>query len=38
MGFFLTPFYKERHKDTLSYDMVKRIKDVENEGMLMGML
>ena len=30
--------YKERHKDTLSYDMVKRVKDIENEGALMGML
>lgn len=30
--------YKEQHKDTLSYDMVKRVKDVENEGALMGML
>ena len=30
--------YKELHKDTLSYDMVKRVKDIENEGALMGML
>ena len=30
--------YKELHKNTLSYDMVKRVKDVENEGALMGML
>jgi len=30
--------YKELHKDTLSYDMVKRVKDVENEGALMSML
>lgn len=30
--------YKERHRDTLSYDMVKRVKDIENEGALMGML
>lgn len=30
--------YKELHKNTLSYDMVKRVKDVETEGALMGML
>lgn len=30
--------YKERHKDTLSYDMIKRVKDIKNEGALMDML
>lgn len=30
--------YKNKKSNTLSYDMVKHIKDVENEGALMGML
>ena len=30
--------YKEKKLNTLTYDMVKRVKDIENEGALMGML
>lgn len=30
--------YKEKKLNTLTYDMVKRIKDIENEGALLGML